>query len=332
MVFFGFIFPLLPLRLNTALHQKSTIAVAAATSVARKVNLFLPMKRAMCRKPAISAVVCLIVLTLAGFASAQDEAPGAVKRQGGFVPGQKRAPEDPATVKRGKTLFEINCRGCHGPDLRGGDMGGPNLLRSPVALTDQHGELIVPIIHGSRQTMGMPAININDADAQAAAAYVRSVIASIEVQGKPPSEGHVDPSILVGNASEGKAYFEAKCSGCHSATGDMKAFVTRTTDQKRMQSTWIAGGRESEEISAQRTPTAEVTLPSGEKISGLVVQIDEFLVTLKLADGTERSVNRISAVDPPITIHDPMQKHREMLSEYTDRDIHDVTAYLETLK
>src|SRR6185437_12096134 len=76
--------------------------------------------------------------------------PNQPRRRGGFVPGQKRAPEDPAQVARGKLLFGINCRGCHGADLRGGDLGGPNLLRSQVALSDRNGELIVPIIHGSR--------------------------------------------------------------------------------------------------------------------------------------------------------------------------------------
>src|SRR5581483_5226124 len=63
-------------------------------------------------------------------------------RRGGFVPGQKRKAEDPQQVARGKLLFGINCRGCHGADLRGGDLGGPNLLRSQVALSDLDGELI----------------------------------------------------------------------------------------------------------------------------------------------------------------------------------------------
>src|SRR5262249_27691061 len=81
--------------------------------------------------------------------------PAAAKqREGGFVPGQKRAPSDPAQVARGKTLYGVNCRSCHGPDLRGGDMGGPNLLRSQAALSDLDGELIVPIIQGSRKNMG----------------------------------------------------------------------------------------------------------------------------------------------------------------------------------
>ena len=84
---------------------------------------------------------------------AQTPAPEEAPQQpvGGFVPGQKRPPIDPAVVARGKTLYGINCKGCHGADLRGGDMGGPNLLRSQVALSDRDGESIVPIIQGGRQ-------------------------------------------------------------------------------------------------------------------------------------------------------------------------------------
>src|ERR1700732_2541960 len=80
------------------------------------------------------------------------------QRAGGFVPGQKRPPGDPAQIARGKTLYGISCTSCHGADLRGGDLGGPNLLRSQVALSDQDGELILPIIQGSRQDGGMHAI------------------------------------------------------------------------------------------------------------------------------------------------------------------------------
>src|SRR6516165_3315381 len=74
---------------------------------------------------------------------------------GGFVPGQQRPPGDPAQIERGKTLYGISCTGCHGADLRGGDLGGPNLLRSQVALSDRNGEAIIPIIQGSRKDAGM---------------------------------------------------------------------------------------------------------------------------------------------------------------------------------
>jgi len=263
--------------------------------------------------------------------------PNEPARRGGFVPGQKRAPENPAMVARGKMLFGINCRGCHGADLRGGDLGGPNLLRSQVALSDRNGELIVPIIHGSRQKMGMPAIDLSDADANAVAAYVRSVIETIQTQGAPPSAGKEAPSILVGNASEGKAYFAAKCSSCHSATGDLSKIATRVPDPKQLQNAWLAGGTRQEEMdpaadaSSARTVTATLTLPSGETVEGKLFRIDEFLVTLTLADGSQRTFRR-NGETPKVVIHDPLKVHRDMLSQYSDHDIHDVTAYLVTLK
>jgi len=216
-------------------------------------------------------------------------------------------------------------------------MGGPNLLRSQVALSDQDGELIVPIIEGSRQNMGMPAIGLSPADAKAVAAYVRSVIETIGKQGTPPSTGREAPSILVGNAGEGKTYFAVKCSGCHSATGDLKGIASRIPDPKTLQTAWVAGINR-EELRAltpgtanPRTPTVAVTLPSGENVEGQLVQIDDFLVTVRLADGTERSFRRDGDV-PKIVIHDPMKQHRDLLAQYTDKDIHDVTAYLVTLK
>ena len=258
-------------------------------------------------------------------------------RVGGFVPGQKRPPGDPAQIAHGKVLFEINCRGCHGADLRGGDLGGPNLLRSQIALSDQDGELIVPIIQGSRQKMGMPAIGLNTADAKSVAAYVRSVEETIGQQGTPPSAGREAPSILVGNAAEGQAFFAAKCSGCHSATGDLKGLASKISDPKTLQTAWVAGGTRGElsddTPSAQnpRTVTATVTLPSGENVEGQLLHIDDFLISLKLADGTEHSFERNDGV-PKVVMRDPMKGHRDLFPVYTDKDIHDVTAYLVTLK
>jgi cytochrome c oxidase cbb3-type subunit 3 len=240
-------------------------------------------------------------------------------------------------IARGKTLFDINCRGCHGADLRGGDLGGPNLLRSQVALSDLNGELIVPVIHGSRQKMGMPAIPLDEADANAVAAYVRSVIETIKSQGAPPSSDRPVPSILVGNASEGKAYFAAKCSSCHSAT-DFSGIATRIPDPKRLQNAWLAGVTRQEEeedseetASGPRTVTATVILSSGEKFEGKLIRIDDFLITIALADGSQRTFRR-TGDKPGVVIHDPLKVHRDMLSQYGDQNIHDVTAYLVTLK
>jgi cytochrome c oxidase cbb3-type subunit 3 len=292
------------------------------------------------------ALICAILLSFAAFATAQTpqqpspppgaQAPGTQNaappteppRRGGFVPGQHRAAADPAVISRGKTLYEINCRGCHGPDLRGGDLGGPNLLRSQVALSDLNGEQIVPIIHGSRQSAGMPAIPLNDADANAVAAYVRSVIESIKVQGAPPSVGQPVTSILVGNADEGKSYFAAKCSSCHSTTGDLANIGAKFTDAKRLQNAWLSGGARGGEAEGA---TATITLSSGQTVEGKLVRVDDFLVTVTLADGSQQTFRR-TGDNPKVGIHDPLKPHRDLLSQYTDKDIHDVTAYLVTLK
>ena len=276
-----------------------------------------------------------LTIGVASHVTAQD------RRAGGFVPGQQRPPGDPAQIARGKTLYGISCTSCHGADLRGGDLGGPNLLRSQVALSDRDGELIVPIIQGSRQDAGMPAIKLSPEDAKAVAAYVRSVMETIGTQGTPPAVGQAAPSVLAGNASEGQAYFAAKCSSCHSATGDLQGIATRIPDPKALQNTWVSGGggrggrggRGAAPLGAPgaRTVTVAVTLPSGESVEGRLVTIDDFLVTVALADGTMRTFRRDGEA-PKVDVRDPMKAHRDLLAVYTDKAMHDVTAYLVTLK
>src|SRR6266516_315351 len=132
----------------------------------------------MREKGLVVAVLLALTIAMADRVTAQGPpaAGGGGRRPGGFVPGQQRPPGDPAQIARGKTLYGISCTVCHGADLRGGDLGGPNLLRPQVALSDRDGELIVPTIQGSRQNAGMPAIQMSPADAAAVAAYVRSIL------------------------------------------------------------------------------------------------------------------------------------------------------------
>lgn len=259
-------------------------------------------------------------------------------RRGGFVPGQHREPGDPVQIERGKTLYGINCAICHGSDLRGGDMGGPNLLRSQVALSDQKGELILPIIQGSRQSAGMPAISVTPEDGLAVAAYVRSVLETIGVQGTPPSAGRPAPSVLVGDAKEGQAYFAAKCASCHSPTGDLQGIATKIPDAKDLQTAWVRGfargGRRMEpvpDVPDPRAVTVSIVLPNGEHADGRLIHVDDFLVSVRLADGTLRSFAR-HGDEPKVDVHDPMKVHHELLTQYSDHDIHDVTAFLATLK
>jgi cytochrome c oxidase cbb3-type subunit III len=274
----------------------------------------------------LAAIICSIYWSPAQTPTAE-ESPQ--QPAGGFVPGQKRPPIDPAVIARGKTLYGINCQGCHGPDLRGGDMGGPNLLRSQVALTDLNGELIVPIIQGSRRSMGMPAIPLSLDDSKIVAAYVRSVVVTIGRAGAPPNEQQ-PVNIVVGNAGDGAAYFARTCAGCHSPEGDLRGIATRVTDPKQLQNEWVTGGAYRKKNEAP-SATVTVTLPSGESVQGQLVRIDDFLVTLKSSDGVMRTFTR-KGTSPKIVIVDPLKGHKDLLPTYTDKEIHDVTAYLVTLK
>jgi cytochrome c oxidase cbb3-type subunit 3 len=278
---------------------------------------------------------------------AQGPGQGGRGRGQATFPAQQRTLADPAIVARGKTLFEINCRLCHGADLRGGDMGGVNLLRSNLVLTDQHGELILPVVKGGRQNPGMPVMppfpQIPDDDVKAIAEYIHAVAFTMRGQGNPPPG--TEPAVLnivVGDPNAGKAYFAAKCSSCHSATGDLQAIATRISDPVQLQNAWVAGGgggggrggggRGGAGGAANRREIrVTVTTASGQKVEGRLDRLDDFIVTLTPADGVQRSFTRSGDV-PKIEINDPLAGHKQLLPVYTDKDIHDVTAYLVTLK
>jgi cytochrome c oxidase cbb3-type subunit 3 len=258
--------------------------------------------------------------------------------QPGTFPAQQRPPGDPALIERGRGVYSATCTACHGADLRGGQLGGPNLLRSLVVLNDQQGELMLPIIRGSRAERGMPPLPLSDDDARAVAEYIHSVLATSGRQGGPPGIAAPAPNILIGNATAGQAYFAAKCSSCHSPTGDLQGIATRIPDPKTLQTMWVSGGavggrggRGPSPVGPVRKPvTVTVTTPS-EKVNGRLVRIDHFIVTLALDDGTLRSFRR-NGDSPKVEIQDPIAAHKALLSVYTEKDIYDTTAYLVTLK
>jgi cytochrome c oxidase cbb3-type subunit 3 len=252
-------------------------------------------------------------------------------------PAQQRPPGDPALIERGKTLYAVTCSACHGVDLRGGQLGGPNLLRSQLMLNDQQGELLLPVIRGSRAEKGMPPMNLPEDDVKALAEFIHSVAASSRGQGAPPDSDAPPPDIVVGDATAGQAYFAAKCSSCHSPTGDLQGIATRIPDAKALQNIWVSGGGGRGGRGGRGGPstakpvTVTVTLPSNEKLEGELVRFDDFIVTFRQADGSVRSVRR-DGDSPRVDIHDPLEPHRKLLTVYTDKDMHDVTAYLVTLK
>jgi mono/diheme cytochrome c family protein len=270
----------------------------------------------------------------AGNPAQTPETPTPAQRPAGLVayPDRPKAPQD--VLDRGKATFSVNCAFCHGSDAGGGSVG-PNLMRSEVVLQDKHGELIAPIVHGARVDRGMPKIDLSDAQIGDIADWLHSI--KISSRG-----GHEEKiNIVVGNAQIGKATFDKTCGSCHSVTGDLQGFAAKYTDPRAMQQAWImpsiAGGRGpgagAGPVVTLKVPpvTATVTLANGQKVEGVLNVIDDFFVSVTSTDGKEHRFSRWNGL-PKVEIHDPLAAHRELLRKYDDKDIHDITAYLQSLK
>jgi cytochrome c oxidase cbb3-type subunit 3 len=239
-----------------------------------------------------------------------------------------RLPADPAVLERGKAIYGVQCNFCHGSDARGGE-GGPNLLRSELVLNDQKGELIAPVVQNGRGEM--PKISITPAQIADVAAYIHS----FKVGGYDISR-MVPLSILVGDATAGEQVFKTTCASCHSVTGDLKGIASKITDPKALQNGWLmpgGGGRGGRGgASPFNVPPTTVTVTvAGKKTEGRLVRIDDFIVTLLDSDGSQKTFRR-DGDNPKVEIHDPMQAHKDLLPKYTDKDIHNLTSYLVTIK
>jgi len=254
-------------------------------------------------------------------------------------PGQLRPAGDPVVVDRGRQIYDVYCRACHGADLRGGDMGGPNLLRSPLVLNDRAGESIGPVVRNGRTPEGggrpMPPLPMPDTDLNAVAEYIHSVIRTAAPQGAPPPK-KVELNLLTGNAKRGQRYFQAQCTACHSPAGDLAGIGARLTDIGQLQDSWVSGRRLGS-VAATRPPRraqVKVGLTNGEAVSGTLERLDDFSVSLRTADGDYRSYARrgSTATAASVEVDDPMAGHRRLWTTLTNDDMHDVTAYLATLK
>ena len=283
----------------------------------------------------IFLVASLIVAAL--HLAAQDHeaatAPAAPVAQGaGAFP--TRPPGDPVSIGRGKVIYSTNCAYCHGEDARGGENGGTNLLRSEYTMKDRVGEILGPFLQSSNSNEHK--FRFTSAEGADLAAFIHA----FRVSSRDPGRMR-PPTVVVGDAPAGLVYFKAKCAACHSVTGDLKGIASRLSDPRSLQQTWLmpvlegaraAGGMVIASAGSNVPPlTVTVTLPNGQKVDGKLGRIDDFIVTLTEADGTSRSIRR-DGDTPKVEVHDPLKPHKDLLSVYSDKDIHDVTAYLVTIK
>jgi mono/diheme cytochrome c family protein len=275
------------------------------------------------------SIVCVLMLAwVAGVAGVQRP-----PAQPGMLPGGF----EQAAVARGKELHVAQCGFCHGINARGG-AGGPDLTRSALVQEDEGGKQLGAFLKVGRPDRGMPAFQLNEQENADLGAFLHSEIFLAANRGF-----YKVLDILTGDPKAGEAFFngDGKCSSCHSASGDLKGigakYAEATTLQVRMLNP--RQGRPAGNSGPPQPPylnpnalKATVTLPSGDKITGTLVRLTDFdVIVYDPANGAMRSWLRKDDV-PRVVITDPLQAHVDMWKRWSDEDMHDVTAYLASLK
>ena len=237
---------------------------------------------------------------------------------------------DKEAVERGRKVFVPTCGFCHGNDAHG--KSGPDLVRSPLVLHDNKGDVIGPVIRNGRPDRGMPAFSGLTAEQVAdISVFLHSRAADVSNR-----FAYKIGNLMTGDARIGAAFFNGggRCTDCHSATGDL-AHVASKYEPVELQRRMLYPAPNPIDVLLGRTaaPSAPtkvmVQLASGEKVLGTLDHLDEFTVSLRDADGWHRSFSRESVT---VDVQDPRAAHEGLLSKYIDQQMHDVFAYLETLK
>ncbi len=243
---------------------------------------------------------------------------------------------DPAAVNSGRLTFITNCSFCHGSDARGGAEGGPDLTRSAIVAGDPTGQQLNAFLKTGRPPK-MPPFSLSDADVAAISAFLQSQILAVM-----RTIGSDARAMLVGDAKAGEAYFNGagKCTTCHSVTGDLKGIGAKY-DPQMLQGRMVLprghGGYPNHDYPGQPggpqdvLRNATVTLANGQVASGEVVYISDYFVTMRDASGVWHTFAR-DGDSPKVEIKDPLQAHLDLLAKLTDKNMHDLTAYLVTLK
>jgi len=272
-----------------------------------------------------------LAVALALFTAMQLNAQAPPAGRGGGFTGRGYPVYDPAAVDRGQKAFVSACGFCHGANAKGGE-SGPDLLRSVLVLDDDNGERIGPVILNGRADKGMPKFAFSQAQISDIAAFLHNGIRAASLHGVYPI---ID--IVTGDPKAGQAYFNGvgKCNSCHSVAGDLKGIGSKydpVTLQGRflMPRTAGLGGLETAGRAAAQI-MVKVSVPSGQSFQGSLQHLDDFNVALIDSSGEYHSFAR-QGDTPLVETHDPLQAHLDMLRKYTDADMHNLTAYLVTLK
>lgn len=226
----------------------------------------------------------------------------------------------PGNLENGRKEFGSKCGFCHGPDASGSR--APDLIRSALTAHDEDGNLLGPVIRQGRPDKDMPAFP------SLSATQLADIVAFIHAQqiaalrtNSVPGDYPIE-KLLTGDAKAGQSYFNGAggCAGCHSPEGDLKGIAKKFTPLNLQSRFLYPGGA---------AMTATVTTADGKQVRGKVARVDDFEIAVRDADGWYHSWPRSRV---KVEIVDPLKAHRELLDQYSDKDVHNLFAYLETLQ
>jgi cytochrome c oxidase cbb3-type subunit III len=297
----------------------------------------------------ISGIAVFAVLLAAQIAVAQEgarPAPGpATRTTGDSVGPYNKQIVDPAAADRGRHLYATECVDCHGPTARGVDNQGPNLVRSNVVLHDRVGSELGPFLKkGHPLQSKASAASLTDTQIADLSHFLKQRVD--DALKRAPMGDHIN--IITGDAAAGKAYFEGegKCTTCHSLTGtqpgNLAGIGGRFADPVDLQQSMMfpsgRGGRGGGRGAGRGGPPAPSSAPvmltvtpaGGQPITGELVFLDDFDAQLRDSAGKLHSFTRTPTLK--VEKKDPLQAHHEILDRMTDKSMHDLVVYLETVK
>jgi cytochrome c oxidase cbb3-type subunit 3 len=230
---------------------------------------------------------------------------------------------DPASVKRGQPLFIASCGACHAANATG-TTNAPNLIRSTVVRHDKDGAAIANVIKSSAPHTTTLAATLAPEQVTDVVSFIRDLVQTYDKSSSGPMPADYPATLLLtGNAQAGRAWFNGAgtCATCHSSTGDL-ARVASKYSAVELQARFMMPRTTKPKV-------ATVTLSSGERVTGELLVLNNYDVSVRTADGKTQSW---PADTVKVDVTDPLQAHRDLLPKYTDADMHNMFAYLWTLK
>lgn len=225
------------------------------------------------------------------------------------------------SARRGRTQFAQSCGFCHGADANGGSEG-PNLMRSAIVRHDENGNRIAPVIRDGRPGKGMPPVPLSDSQIAEIVAFLHRRLEESDLRSPANPREYDLKTLVTGDAAAGKAFFygSGECSKCHSPSGDLAGIAKKYTPTD-LQAQFL--------YPSDVKKTANITTSSGERFAGTLFYEDAFNIAIKDEAGWYHSWPRSEV---KVEIRDPLAAHLELLHKYSEADVHNLFAYLETLK